>query len=187
LIFNRALADQRNAVYYGVASMRPGSLVDARVALYRAYPAITTWDAGDAARTLETWLNGLLWTLRMAAIFALITGAAMVGFAVAATQRRRIREIAILKSLGATRRRILSAYLAEFSAIGILAGVLGTLLASLGVSLVWGGLTGSAVAFPSWTALLGTILAATVLANLGGWAAAIPYFWRRPSELVREE
>ena len=105
----------------------------------------------------------------------------------AATQRRRIREIAILKSLGSTRHRILSIYLTEFSAIGILSGVMGTLLASIGVSLLWGRLAGSVAAFPPGSVLLGTILAAAVLANLGGWAAAIPYFRRRPSELVREE
>jgi putative ABC transport system permease protein len=187
LIFNRALPDQHRSVYYGVASLRPGGVAAARVALYRAFPSITTWNAGDAARMLETWLDGMFWTLRMVAIFALITGTAILGFAVAATQRRRVREIAILKSLGASRSRALSIYVIEFSAMGCISGMAGVLIASITVNLLWGRVIGGAVALPHWNAFLETILATVVLANLGGWAATIPYFRRRPSVLVREE
>jgi putative ABC transport system permease protein len=155
--------------------------------LYRAFPSITTWNAGDAARMLETWLDGMFWTLRMVAIFALITGTAILGFAVAATQRRRVREIAILKSLGASRSRALSIYVIEFSAMGCISGMAGVLIASITVNLLWGRVIGGAVALPHWNAFLETILATVVLANLGGWAATIPYFRRRPSVLVREE
>jgi putative ABC transport system permease protein len=43
---------------------------------------------------------------------------------VVATHDERIREVAIMRTLGASRRQVLHAYLTEFATIGALAGIL---------------------------------------------------------------
>jgi putative ABC transport system permease protein len=186
LIFNRALPDQPRAVYYGVAAVERGSVPAARIALYHAFPSVTTWDASDAGQTLEVWLDGLLWIVRAAAGFAMAMGAAMVSAAVAATERRRIREIGTLKSLGATRARIIAMYCAEFSIIGAAAGITGTVLAWLATVLLWREIFGGPLALPDWTLPI-AIIATIAVANIGGWTAAIRYFRMRPLEILRGE
>jgi len=64
----------------------------------------------------------------------LAAGALVLAGAVAAGQRRRIREAVILKTLGASRRQIRTAWLVEF---GLLGGVAGLLAASVGTLASW--------------------------------------------------
>ena len=80
--------------------------------------------------------------------------------AVAAGQRRRTQEAVILKILGATRRQIRAAWLVEFGALGLAAGLIAGLvgtLASFGVVRY--------IMHFDWVFLPGT-LAATLIASL---------------------
>jgi putative ABC transport system permease protein len=65
----------------------------------------------------------------------LLSGALVLAGAVAAGQRRRIRDAVILKSLGATRAQIRAAWLVEFGLIGLVAGLLA---AAVGSAASWG-------------------------------------------------
>jgi putative ABC transport system permease protein len=87
----------------------------------------------------------------------LVAGALVLAGAVAAGQRRRIRQAVVLKSLGATRSQIRAAWMVEFGVLGVSAGLIAALVgtaASYGVlRYVMGG---------DWSFLPGT-LAATIL------------------------
>jgi putative ABC transport system permease protein len=60
----------------------------------------------------------------------LASGALVLAGAVASGQRRRIGEAVILKSLGATRGQIRKAWLIEFGALGLAAGLLACAIGS---------------------------------------------------------
>jgi putative ABC transport system permease protein len=105
---------------------------------------------------------------------------------VAAGQRQRIREAVILKTLGATRWQIRSAWLVEF---GVLGAVAGLLAAAVGTAASWG-----VVRFlmqADWAFLPGT-LAATVLACIAmmllvGFAGTEAALRARAAPLLRNE
>jgi putative ABC transport system permease protein len=59
-------------------------------------------------------------------LFTLLAGLAVLWAAVSATRDEREFESAMLRSMGASRRRVLTGVATEFIAIGLLAGVLAT-------------------------------------------------------------
>ena len=54
----------------------------------------------------------------------LLAGLLVLGGAVAAGQRQRIRDAVVLKTVGATRAQIHAAWLVEYALVGLVAGVL---------------------------------------------------------------
>ncbi len=131
LLFNSAAPGQSGAAYHGVAEVPRDKIAAVRVALYRAFPTVSTVDITESIRLLEDWLNAVLFSVRLIAIFAMISAAALLASIVAATRLWRIREIALLKALGATRSQVVRIYSVEFSLLGASAGLSGTLLAWL--------------------------------------------------------
>src|SRR5206468_10154224 len=68
--------------------------------------------------------------IRFISAFTILAGAVMVASSIAGTRFRRMREVVILKTLGATRRRIAWIFSVEFLTMGAVAGVMGSLLAA---------------------------------------------------------
>jgi len=101
----------------------------ARARLQRAvsqrYPNITSIDVALVEATVERLLRRVSLAIRFMAAFSLATGALVLLGAVAAGRLERIREGALLKTLGATRRQLSSILLAEYVALGLLAGLVG--------------------------------------------------------------
>ena len=60
----------------------------------------------------------------------IFAGAIILASSVAGTRFRRVREMAIFKTLGATRGRIAKMFSAEFLILGLAAGAIGSLLAT---------------------------------------------------------
>jgi putative ABC transport system permease protein len=105
---------------------------------------------------------------------------------VAAGQRGRIRDAVVLKTLGATRRQIRAAFLVEFSAVGLAAGLIAALV---GTAAAWGVVTfvmRSEFTFLPAT-LGGTILACAVLTAVFGWFGTAGALGARPAPLLRNE
>ena len=75
------------------------------------------------------------WAVRAASAITLIASVLVLGGAFAAGRRRRIREAVILKTLGATRGRLIAAYALEFLLLGGAAAVFGV-VGRLGCRLV---------------------------------------------------
>jgi putative ABC transport system permease protein len=69
--------------------------------------------------------------VEMVFLFTLVA-AALVTFAAAQVSRdARAREVAVMRTIGASRRRLLGAVLAEFGVLGFVGGLLGALLAAI--------------------------------------------------------
>jgi len=186
-VFNSAVSEPPGTAYLGVAKLRSGALSTARLEIYRAYPSFTTIDLNDTVRLVENWLRGTLWAIRLVALLAVATGCMLFGFMLAATRIWRLREIAILKALGATRRHVLFISAVEFTLIGAASGVLGSLLAWGLVTALWKWSVANYAPLPDWIALLMAVASTIALANSVGWLATLPFARRKPLEIMREE
>lgn len=107
-------------------------------ALGKAYPAVTAVRVKDALNAFTAIFVKIMTAVQIAGGITLVAGALVLAGALATAQRRRILEAVILKTLGATQRRILAAHFAEYL---ILATVTATLAVVLGTITAWFALT----------------------------------------------
>ncbi len=108
----------------------------ARARLQRAvagrFSNVTSYDVALLQRMVERIFSRVALGIRFMAALSLATGALVLLGAVAAGRLQRIREGALLKTLGATRRQLTRILLAEYLALGVLAGLMGIGLAVAG-------------------------------------------------------
>ena len=104
---------------------------------------------------------------------------------IASTRFRRMREAVVLKTLGATRMRIVSILSVEFSVLGLLAGAVGVVFANLLTRVLLHRLD---IGFHiEWGATMLALVGTAVLATATGWIASYRILGLRPLEVLREE
>jgi putative ABC transport system permease protein len=153
-------------------------------ALADAFPNVTAVRVKDALNTIDGIVTNLILALRGASAVTLIAAALVLGGALAAGQRFRVYDAVVLKTLGATRRRLLAAYALEYLLIALatvlFAVAAGTLAAALVVTRVME-FPFVFVAAPAAGAVLAA-LAVTVILGLAGTFTALG---RKPAEVLR--
>jgi putative ABC transport system permease protein len=107
--------------------------VEAQIAraLAATYPSMTTIRVKDAVTAFETVFAKVMIAVRVAGSVTLLAGALVLAGALATAQRRRIKQAVILKTLGATKGRILASHFAEYIVLALLAAVFATLLGAI--------------------------------------------------------
>jgi len=174
------------AVYYGSARVRPADVPALQRVLYRQFPTVTVVNVADVMQIVEGVVERIALVIRFISAFTILAGAVMVASSVAGTRFRRMREVVILKTLGASRRRIAWIFTVEFLALGAVAGLMGSVLAS-GFTALWVKQLLEIEFHPDWFAGALTILLAAGLAAAAGWAASFRVLGRKPLEILREE
>ncbi|UCI30734.1 ABC transporter permease [Mesorhizobium sp. B4-1-4] len=98
---------------------------DARIlnAVTRAFPAVTTVRVKDALEVVNRLVGQLGTAIRAAAGVALIASVLVLAGALAAGNRARIHDAVVLKTLGATRRTLITAFSLEYMLIGLATAV----------------------------------------------------------------
>jgi putative ABC transport system permease protein len=124
--------------------------------------------------------------VRFLALFAILAGIIILSSSVAGTRYRRIREVAILKTLGATKRRISAIFSIEFSIIGAVSGLVGAVLANVFTRILSEKFIDASPAF-DWASLIVVMVGTALLANLAGWLASARILDQRPLEVLRGE
>jgi putative ABC transport system permease protein len=124
--------------------------------------------------------------VRFMALFSLAAGAVVLVGAVAASRYQRVREGALLRTLGATRPQLVRILFAEYAVLGALGALAALLLSTLAgfvlVRFVFAGRF--AVPAPAMLALALGVVVLTVTVGLAGSTEA----WRRPPlEVLRAE
>jgi len=102
-------------------------------AVVDALPNITALGTRDIVETVENVVRKLLTLVDFMSAFAIASGLFILSGAVASTKFRRLKEAAILKTLGAKRSVVASILGYEYATLGIVAGSIGVLL-SVGTS-----------------------------------------------------
>jgi putative ABC transport system permease protein len=99
--------------------------------LMRQFPSVTVIDLDASLAQVRDVMDKASLAVQAVFLFTLIAGLAVLWAAVQSSLQERSFESAILRTLGASRGRVLAGVVVEFLAIGLLAG----LLASTGASL----------------------------------------------------
>jgi putative ABC transport system permease protein len=87
---------------------------------------------------IDKQLGFLKWGLRIFALIALIVGAFIIYNTFSIVVAQRLREMALLRAIGATRRQVLGSVIGEAIAVGIIASVLGIIGGiGLAIGLKW--------------------------------------------------
>lgn len=97
----------------------------------KSFPAIVSLRVRDALDAIKDVLDQLNLAVRGAASVALIAATLVLGGALAASQETRLYDSVVLKVLGATRAKLLAAFLYEFGVIGLATAVFGVIAGSL--------------------------------------------------------
>jgi putative ABC transport system permease protein len=85
------------------------------------FPNVTAIDLSQVQQAIERVVSRVSLAIRFMALFSLAAGAVVLMGAVAAGRYQRLREAALLKTLGATRGQILRILFAEYLSLGTLA------------------------------------------------------------------
>jgi putative ABC transport system permease protein len=93
-------------------------------------PNVTTLDLSVVQEALERLVDRVVLAIRFMAAFTLATGTLVLIGALATSRFQRIREGALLRTLGATRRQIFRIVLAEYFALGTMAALVAAVLSA---------------------------------------------------------
>jgi putative ABC transport system permease protein len=173
------------ATWYGGAHIDPKQVAAMEKALFVAYPSISVINIADVLDRIESVVDQVTFVIRFLAGFSIFAGLMILASSIASTRFRRMREAVVLKTLGATRMRIVRTFSVEFSVLGLLAGSVGVVFANLLTQVL---LKRLEVGFHiEWTATLIALVGTAVLATATGWIASYRILGLRPLEVLREE
>jgi putative ABC transport system permease protein len=181
----------RGAPHTHIATLteaHPDAAGDAAIvkSVANAFPMITSVRVREALETIGAVVTNLVLAIRGASAVTLVSAVLVLGGALAAGHRHRVYDAVILKTLGATRGRLLGAYALEYLLIGLATAIFGVIAGSVAawlivtrlmtLSFVWqagsaAGVVASALVVTVGLGLAGTLLAlnqkpAAVLRNL---------------------
>jgi putative ABC transport system permease protein len=138
--------------------------------LARRYPSVSIFDIEDLLNQVRSVMDKAALAVQSVFFFTLFAGLTVLLAAVQSSGDERRFESAMLRTLGASRNIILQGVLAEFTAIGVLAGLLAALGASIGAYFVATRALWMEYHFNGWVWLAG-LLAGGVLVAGSGWLA----------------
>ncbi|MBI3503774.1 MAG: ABC transporter permease [Proteobacteria bacterium] len=132
-------------------------------AVTAAFPNVSSIRVKRALASAQQTVTGIATAARVTAAITLVAGTLVLAGAILATQRRRTYDAVVLKVLGARRRDVMRALLAEFALTGaaaaLIASVIGTVCAALLVA--------------SYMRIEFVVLTGTLAATVGGAALAV--------------
>jgi putative ABC transport system permease protein len=151
-----------------------------------ALPNVTGIRVEDVLSAIAALLDQVAAALTATGALTLVAGTFVLVGAVAAGQRRRMREAVILRTLGATRAQIRSAWLTEFGLVGLVAGVIAGVVGSAASYGVTHYIMHTDWIFLPFT-LIYTLAGALALMLLFGYAGTAAALRARPAPLLRNE
>ena len=168
------------ATVYASEQAEAGLLRD----LMLEFPNITAIRVRDAIARVSKALNGIAAATSYAAAITLLTGFVVLIGAAAAGERARTYEAAVLKTVGASRRRILTSFMLRAAMLGAAAGFVALFAGAL---VAWGVISfvmGASYQFDAFSAL--TIVTGGAGATL---LSGLAFAWRplavRPARVLR--
>jgi putative ABC transport system permease protein len=173
------------ATWYGGAHIDTRQVPAMERALFAAYPTVTVINIADVLDRIESVVDQITFVVRFLAGFSILAGLMILASSIASSRFRRMREAVVLKTLGATRMRIVRTFSVEFSVLGLLAGSVGVVFANILTRVL---LRKLEVDFHiDWYATLVSLVGTAILATATGWIASYRILGLRPLEVLREE
>jgi len=124
------IADVMATLYFGGVRVKPKSVAALQRVVYDKYPTVSVINAADVLQIVQDVVDQIALVIRFISLFTILAGVIILASSVAGTRFRRIREVVILKTLGATRKRVAGIFSVEFLILGAVAGLIGGVLAT---------------------------------------------------------
>ena len=115
---------QKAATSYITSFHLPAAQAPLTQALSKRFPNLTVVDMGALLRQAQDLVAQVVRAVQFIFMFAIGSGVLVLYAALLSTRDERVREAAVMRALGATRRQVLAAQRAEFVVLGLLAGLL---------------------------------------------------------------
>ncbi|HRJ21819.1 MAG TPA: FtsX-like permease family protein, partial [Bryobacteraceae bacterium] len=184
--FNRKALEGAPVQYLGTARIAPAQVPKLQREVFAKYPTITVVNVADVLVIVQEVVDQVSLVVRFISAFAILAGAIILASTVAGTRFRRMREAAVLKTIGARRRRLVGIFSVEFLVLGLVAGIMGSVLATGFTRLLLVRLLDAEFKFDVLPNVL-TIVLTAVLAVATGWLASLRVLEQKPLEVLREE
>ena len=101
-----------------------------------AFPNVTTVSVRDALQAIGALVGNLVVAVRSASAVTLLAAVLVLGGALAAGHRHRVYDAVVLKTLGATRVRLIAAYGLEYLLLGLATASFGVAIGSVAARIV---------------------------------------------------
>lgn len=165
-----------------------GGSTDEELALLRAvaeaFPAVTTVRVKEALEAVSKVVLDLTFAIRGASAVTLFAAVLVLAGALATGHRHRVYDAVVLKTLGATRARLLAAFALEYLLLGFATALFGVAAGSVAAYLVVTQVMSLSFVFLPWPAVVaaGAALLLTVLFGLIGTFSALS---QKPAPVLR--
>jgi putative ABC transport system permease protein len=173
-------------VWYGGVHCEPGTTATLQRALYQAFPTITVINVAATLEVVRQVILQITYVIQFLAGFSIFAGIVILASSIAGTRYRRIREVVVLKTLGATRPRIATIFSIEFAVLGLVAGFVGLIFANILARQLLLRVLHFDYHFQPWMDL-SAWLATAALTVAAGWLASHRILGQKPLEVLREE
>jgi putative ABC transport system permease protein len=110
----------------------PTARAQLQSAVVRGFPNVAAVDLTLVQNTLDQVFRRVSLAIRFMALFSVAAGILILVGALAASRLQRLREVVLLRTLGARARQVRAVLFTEYAALGLLAGLTGALLAGAG-------------------------------------------------------
>jgi putative ABC transport system permease protein len=148
----------------------------------KAFPATTAIRVKDALDAFHKVFERIMVAVRVAGSVTLLAGALVLAGAFTTAQRRRIKQAVILKTLGATRRRILTSHLIEYAILALATSSIALIAGSVAAWITTTRIMDFTFTFSGAAAGQAVAVALVLVAALGGYGTwrilrepAVPY------------
>jgi putative ABC transport system permease protein len=164
----------------------PDAAGDAKIikAVADAFPMVTSVRVREALETVGAVITNLVLAVRGASAVTLISAILVLGGALAAGHRHRVYDAVILKTLGATRARLLGAYALEYLMIGFATAIFGVLAGSVAAWLIVTRLMTLGFVWQAGSAA-GVVVAALLVTVGLGLAGTLVALNQKPASVLR--
>ncbi len=165
----------------GGDAAQEGRLVTAAA---KAFPMVTTLRVKDALEAIGSLVSNLVLAIDGASAVTLFAAALVLGGALAAGHRHRVYDAVILKTLGATRLRLIGAYTIEYLLLGLATALFGVLSGSLAGWLIISNLMHlrfTWLPLPALAAAVGAVAVTVALGLIGTFSA----LGQKPASVLR--
>jgi putative ABC transport system permease protein len=178
--------DAAPQIRLATARLATADLPRIQAAVVSAFPNVTVIHVREVMDKVLAVLHNIALGVRSLGAFTIAAGVIVLGGTVAATQARRAREVALLKTIGMTRRDVLAVFAIEYALTGFVAALVGLAAASL---LAWAVLTQLMELdwSPKWTEFALAAGVTVALAIAAGLIASARALSARPVEVLRSE
>lgn len=149
-----------------------------------AFPNITVIPIKDVMEKVLAVLDKLGIAVRSLGGFIVVAGTVVLGGTIAASQARRAREVALMKTIGMTARDVVAIFAIEYALVGLAAAIVGV---AAGAAIAWT-IVSRAMELPwaiGWADVAVAVAATIAIAIVAGLSASVRALRARPVEVLR--